>query len=617
MATSTTPITGPSWDNSTEYPSLQSKELAKDLAKAQDLIEELFKVTAKIAPLVAHAADLKPAEIPNAVNWAHESSRLFESARVLLLNVDTFVTCEASVDGRNADAKTLGAQVQAIFSRLGQAYNPAEQFLKLTSDAVVEKYLADPKIAPERFSVTHGRKLKDFALSLGEEDMSLGLGVDGHTAWGTLYDNLSGATECTLDLPDGVRKVGLAEAASLSQSDNENVRKVAFRAVQKGWETHEESVAAILNALAGWRLEHYRRRSTKKPMHFLDEPLHNGNITSQTLDAMMGAVGELKTHAQRGLKLQAQLLGKKQLDPWDLFAPCPTKGGVGEKYTFDDALHLISDAFSTVHPDMGAFVGMMAEKKWIEGTVGPTKRPGAYCTNFPKSRTPRVYMTYTGGMRELKTLAHELGHAFHNWVMRDQPLIELGYPMTLAETASIFAETVVSGALVAKAKTPADRLQVAWSKVREFESLCLNIPARFHFEKAFYERRLEAPLNPTEFKALMTESWSAWYGDTLSEMDSMFWASKLHFSIPGMSFYNYPYTFGYLFALGVYAQKDRLGSRFHQAYVNLLRDTGRMTAEEVAIKHLDADLTKPDFWRQSLAVAKNSVDELEAAIKAQ
>jgi oligoendopeptidase F len=157
-------------------------------------------------------------------------------------------------------------------------------------------------------------------------------------------------------------------------------------------------------------------------------------------------------------------------------------------------------------------------------------------------------------------------------------------------------------------------LSFAWAQAREVESLLLNIPARFQFEKALYERRQATTLNPGDLKRLMVESWQAWYGEALSEMDPMFWASKLHFSIASLSFYNFPYIFGYLFANGVYAQRRRLGVGFYDAYLALLRDTGRMTAEEVAAKHLGADLTKPDFWRQSLAISRRAVEQFAAVV---
>jgi oligoendopeptidase F len=264
--------------------------------------------------------------------------------------------------------------------------------------------------------------------------------------------------------------------------------------------------------------------------------------------------------------------------------------------------------------DMADFARMMQKNDWIEGTVGPKKRQGAYCTNFAKSRSPRVYMTYTGTMREVKTLAHELGHAFHSWVMRDMPYFELDYPMTLAETASIFAETVVTDALMGAANTIDEKLSCAWSGAREVDSLLINVASRFDFERELYEQRQQREFSPNDIKAIMTGAWKNWYGDTLTEMNEMFWASKLHFHISEISFYNYPYIFGYLFSLGVYSQRQKLGDKFYDSYVSLLRDTGRMTAEEVASKHLGVDLTQPDFWQDSLKIAKGNVDKFETII---
>jgi oligoendopeptidase F len=399
------------------------------------------------------------------------------------------------------------------------------------------------------------------------------------------------------------------------QSEDEAVRVAAYRARQAAWQVHEEAVAGVLNALAGWRLETYRRRSGRHgagPMHFLEEPLIQARTSLATLDAMMAAVAEIRPAAQKALATQARLLGKERLGPWDLFAPCPAAGD--KRWSYAEAIDLVAHAYGAVDPEMGAFIRMMDANRWIEARVGPNKRPGAYCTGFPKSRSPRVYMTYTG--HEIRTLAHELGHALHNWVMRDMPLVLTFYPMTLAETASVFGETLVDAALLERATTPEDRLQVGWTTARAVEAFCLNIPARYEFERRLYERRATQTLTPGELKALMSESMRTWYGDALSEPDEMFWASKLHFSMASVSFYNFPYTFGYLFALGVYAQRERFGAGFYKAYVDLLRDTGRMTVEEVAAKHLGVDLTRPDFWRQSLGIARAALDAFDTAAKA-
>lgn len=220
-------------------------------------------------------------------------------------------------------------------------------------------------------------------------------------------------------------------------------------------------------------------------------------------------------------------------------------------------------------------------------------------------------MTWNGAISNVITLAHELGHAWHNWVMKDMELFETYYPSTLAETASIFAETLVRDALFEQAETDAERMQIAWQEAERAAAFLNNIPARFEFEKRLAEGRKEGYLSASELTSMMESSWKQWYGDSISGYDSMFWASKLHFSISGLSFYNYPYLFGYLFSLGVYAQKDKMGSDFKQAYRELLRDTGRMTAEELIRKHLDQDITQQDFWLSSLKIVEGLVERFE------
>jgi oligoendopeptidase F len=346
-------------------------------------------------------------------------------------------------------------------------------------------------------------------------------------------------------------------------------------------------------------------------MHFLDPALRRGCIERSTLDAMMNAVSQQKSIGQKALALKAKMMGVANLGPWDLFAPCPDEAKATSLMTFDAATELISDAFSSIDPSMGAFVKTMQENRWIEGSVQGNKRPGAYCTKFLKSRTPRVYMTYAGNMDNVSTLAHELGHAFHSWLMRDLPLSQLSYPMTLAETASIFAETVLNDYLISKNKHDTSLLlPFLWSNASDAEVFLLNIPSRFTFEYELNERRQRQLLTPDEMSEMMAGAWSKWYEGSLCEMNPMFWASKLHFHMSSLSFYNFPYTFGYLFSLGVYAQREALGASFFARYVDLLRDTGRMTAEELAAKYLGCDLSKPDFWLASLAIVQQKVDML-------
>lgn len=240
-----------------------------------------------------------------------------------------------------------------------------------------------------------------------------------------------------------------------------------------------------------------------------------------------------------------------------------------------------------------------------------------YCTKFAKSRTPRVYLSdYNGGAALLLTLAHELGHAFHSWVMRDLPQAQLGYPMNLAETASIFFETVVGNKLLEEATSPQERFNMLWGEAESAGSFLLNLPARFRFEEELNERRANGPLSVDEIDDMMVRAWTKYYGDALTEKErvGVFSQSKLHFYLTGISFYNWPYCFGYLFALGIYAeyQHGRHGS-FSALYRDLLRDTGRMDAEDVVEKHLGARIDDIEFWKRAIGVTK---DKIEMFVKA-
>jgi oligoendopeptidase F len=260
---------------------------------------------------------------------------------------------------------------------------------------------------------------------------------------------------------------------------------------------------------------------------------------------------------------------------------------------------------------MGDFVHMMVERRWIDAAPQPRKQLGAFCSGFSAHRIPVVFMTWGGSMSDVLTLAHELGHAYHSWVMRDMPFSHSDYPMTLAETASIFAESVVRDSLLARAETNYEKRLMLWEEMSAALGLMVNIPVRFEFEREFYERRKQGEVSVSGLRELMSAAWSRWYGDSTTRSDDMFWASKLHFSIAEMSFYNYPYLFGYLFSQGVYAQREQRGDSFFDDYVALLRATGSMPAEELALKHLGVDLGQPDFWQASIDIAARQIDAYE------
>ncbi|PIB17046.1 M3 family oligoendopeptidase [Vibrio rotiferianus] len=591
-------MTAPSWDLSIVYNDLADPRIQDDIALVEQCIDLLNK----------QSADCDSVEVmQNAILTSEAASRLAGT-------IANFANCYASVDATNAEAKALLGRMTRIFSELSQAYSAFELQLTHADDEFISHVLdhENPDINGQAFSILNSRKLADTRLSTEEEKLLAAMSVDGKSAWGKLYNNLTGSLKVKLDYADGEsEELGFSQAASILYGSEFDRQEAAWRGVQKAMATHQESFASILNALSGWRLTENKKRSTKRDVHFLDPSLHGSRIKAETLDAMMTVAKESRDIGQKAGLLMAKVHGLDEMKPWNHLAAMPALSGEAKVYPFDEAIDVICEAFETVNPDMSEFVRMMVQNGWIDAAPNANKRLGAYCTKLPATRTPLVFMTWSGSRSDLMTLAHELGHAFHNWVIRDLPLCQTYYPMTLAETASIFAENIVRDHLISKAESVDDKLEMLWEELSSALALMINIPVRYEFEKAFYERRQEGELTADDFCGLMSETWKDWYGDVMSEADPYFWASKLHFSISGVSFYNYPYLFGFLFSKGIYAQRDAKGERFYDDYVDLLRDTGNMMAEEVVDKHLSMDLTQPEFWQQSVELVRDKVDEFE------
>ncbi|MGY5539231.1 M3 family oligoendopeptidase [Vibrio brasiliensis] len=593
-------MTAPSWDLSIAYQDLNDTKIEQDI----DLIRQCIQ---------ALAIHVDHRESPSVTQNAIQTS---EAAGKLLATINTFAHCHASIDASNDDAKSLIGRVAKLNSELSQAFAPYENTLTLAPESFISDVLTHPSgdVYGQAFQIECARKQAAIKLSVAEEQLLTAMQVDGRDAWGRLYDNITGSLQVTLEDGQG-SKVGFSHAASLLYGTDFASQEPAWRGIQAAMKANQESFAAILNALAGWRLTEYQKRSKLTDVHFLDASLHESRIESSTLDAMMMTAKANRSIGQKAGLLMARVHGLQEMRPWNHLAGMPSITNAEPKvYAFDEAIEIIRTAFAQVDSEMAEFVDVMVENGWIDAQPTENRRLGAYCTKFAATRSPLVFMTWGGSRSDLLTLAHELGHAFHNWVMGDMPLCQTRYPMTLAETASIFAENIVRDYLLAQVSSREEKLEMLWEELTSCYALMINIPVRFEFEKAFYSQRSQGELSPTQLCDLMSETWQEWYGDSMSEPDPYFWASKLHFSISEVSFYNYPYLFGYLFSIGVYAQRERKGDQFYRDYVSLLRDTGSMMAEEVVEKHLGMDLSQTDFWQQSIDRVKTKIDEFESLL---
>ncbi|WP_454010323.1 M3 family oligoendopeptidase [Aeromonas sp. Marseille-Q7275] len=595
------------WQNQHIYPSLDSSVLEADMSLARASLAELALFIDGL-PL----RDLDAALRDGLRDGLREVRLRARRIREIGWNIAVLAACTGSQDARDPLAKQLASRARALNADLFKTLAPIEDLMLGLPEAEFEQLMQDSLLGEEEYRLRHERRLQDQRLPVEAEQLVIGLGTDGLHAWGNLYNDLVGKIRVRV----AGQERGLAEASNLLSSPDRALRKEAFDAISAGWEGEQETVAAILNALNGWRLELSRQRGRVRTLDALDLSCHQSHIERATLDTLMQETWQARHLGQRALGLMARRLGIEELGPEDLFAPPPASSH--RSIPFEEAIEIIALAFTGFDPEMGEFARMMAERGWIDAAPTPNRRTGAYCTKFADPVEPRVFITYAGTMDNVITLAHELGHAWHNWLIRDLPMSQRSYPMTLAETASIFAETLVRSALFEQARSAEERQAIAWAEADGAATFLVNIPARFAFEQALVAEREQGYVSSARLKALTDEAWGRWYEKSLGRYHPMFWAAKAHFSIAGFGFYNYPYLFGYLFSLGVYQQlmsRQAAGEQdVAQAYRALLRDTGRMSAEALVAKHLGQDIREAAFWQGSLALVAAAVDRFEQTL---
>ncbi|HEY1053019.1 MAG TPA: M3 family metallopeptidase, partial [Prosthecobacter sp.] len=322
---------------------------------------------------------------------------------------------------------------------------------------------------------------------------------------------------------------------------------------------------------------------------------------------------------RRAMRAAAKLQGTPALHYFDLEAP-QVKAPDEKPLSWDDACATVSRAFTTAYPALGTYFDEMLKRRWIEAQPRAGKRPGAFCTGSLLRREERVYMTWHGTVHDMVTLAHEAGHAWHSCVLRPARSLAASYPMTLAETASNFGEMILlDGLLSDPGLTQETKAYLLDQEMLRAHAYLVNIPMRYEFEKAFYTERQAGEVSITRLRELMEEAQRSLYGDTLlpDGTDPMFWASKMHFFITGVSFYNFPYVFGYLLSQALFARFKEEGPTFLPQYESFLAATGSATCEEVARQTLGADLTSPEFWATAVKGITPTLESYERIAQGQ
>lgn len=545
-------------------------------------------------------------EVPTSANDAEQLLDILHQMTDVskhLRQAGAVVGCYVAADTTDKEALLL----QGEMSSLNAIYTPValkfQQTLAMIEDAVWEALIATEQLRTYEFILNEWRDEVALKLTESEENIITALSIDGYEAWGNLYNQLVSDIQVEIEVDGEKKQLSVGQASNLSSHPDARIRKEAYEKLEEAWTQKEAFFASTLNHIAGFRLAVYEKRGWDS---VLQEPLNYNRMKQETLDAMWGAIRAQQAPFVQYLDEKAALLGEEKMHWYDLDAPVTNST---KTLSYDEGAAFILKHFGEFGKELEAFSRKAFEDRWIEAEDRANKRPGGFCTGMPMSEQSRIFMTYSGTMSNVATLAHELGHAFHSYALRPVPYLNRGYAMNVAETASTFAEMIVADAAVKSAETKEEKIALLEDKIQRSVAFFMNIQARFLFETRFYEARKKGIVPAQKLNELMVEAQQEAYGEALDVAHPHFWASKLHFYMTSVPFYNFPYTFGYLFSLSIYAKALEEGKNFEEKYMALLRDTAVMTVEELAMKHLGEDITKQAFWAKGVTLCVEDVKE--------
>ncbi|MDQ2888648.1 MAG: M3 family oligoendopeptidase, partial [Chloroflexota bacterium] len=434
----------------------------------------------------------------------------------------------------------------------------------------------------------------------GEEALAAELNISGGTAWARLHGNVT--SQLSVVVNAGGKKLPMSVVRNLAYDADRTVRQRAYRAELAGWERVALPLAASLNSIKSEVLVVAQKRRWESP---LDASLFASSIDRRTLDAMFSAARAAFPDFRRYLRAKARALGLEKLAWYDLFAPVGTGSCVWE---FDKAAHFIIEQFGSYSSRLSDFAARAFREHWIDAEPRPGKRDGASCVAL-RADESRILANFKPTFAGVSTLAHELGHGYHNLNLAQRSALQRINPMTLAETASIFCETIIRQAALHQANEQ-EQVVMLEAALQGTCQVVVDISSRFLFEERVFEKRRQRELAIDELNTLMLEAQRETYGAELTELHPYMWAVKQHYYNTNRSYYNYPYMFGQLFGLGLYACYQQNPEAFKRGYDALLSSTGMADAATLAAR-FDIDLRSEEFWNSSLNVIRGDIERFE------
>lgn len=575
------------WDLTVLYNDFDDPKLAEDT-------EALEKAISDVA-LLAEKAD-KMQHAPLLLDYIDVNERISTYANKLII----YSNLRYSANTADSEAASSMGKLMGMLSATAA---PSAKLSKIISeyDDLEEIIESEPRLSEYRYLLTNILRDSKYLLSDGEETVFAKLNISGAHAWSDLQSMLTSSVKVNYD----GKEITLSAVRNLAYDKDPDVRRKAYEAELDCYEKIKDSVAFALNSIKLQVLNECELRGYESPLH---KTLYTSRMKKETLDALIGAMEEYMPAFRRYLKAKAKALGHEGGLPWyDLFAPM---GKNDKTYTVEDAKEYLLSVFSGFDKELHGMVKCAFENEWIDFFPREGKVGGAFDCAVPSAKESRVLTNFDGSFSDIVTLAHELGHSFHDRQVFKNSVLNQDYSMPVAETASTFNEVLVMNEAIAKAQNKEERIALIEGQLMDACQIICDIYSRYTFETSVFENR------PTEFMSadrmceLMLAAQKKAYGDGLDEsfMHPYMWLCKGHYYSGGLSFYNFPYAFGGLFARGLYAKYKREGEGFVNTYKQMLRMTPVLDIEDCA-KIAGVDLTDREFWRQGLSTIADEIDE--------
>lgn len=587
-------LQAPAWTLDNVYPGPDSPEVSADLSRARELLTGIRHQAAGLAD------EPDPRELARLM-------AAYNAAADLVATLRAYANCLVTADSADRRAARLDGQTTGLTADFSAALVRLPILLGRLGSERLAKLLSAPELVDSRFILGELAEQGRHLMSQAEEELALELGKYGVQAWRRLYRHSTSRLAFDLELADGqVRRVPVAAVNGYLQDPDRGVRERTWKGWRKAHLEASDLLAAAFNSITGTNLGLARRRGEESP---LPGSLRASRLSLETVEAMWAATRARLPRLRGFLRAKARVLGLNRLASWDLGAPIP--GLLQSKTPYPATVDFITGAFAEFSPKLADLAKLMVDRRWVDAEQREGKTPGGYCTSLPKVREPRIFLNYGGGSSASRTLAHEFGHAWHYWLIKDLPMTRRQYTMPLAETASTLAETVVVKRALRRA-TGSERLELLSERAGFIFNIVPMIMARYDFEREVYRRRGEGELAADELARLSREAFAGVVGDDLEpeSIEDHFWAHKLHHY--HYAFYNYPYSFGALLSLGLYAIYERQGAAFVGEIEKFLVGAGSMPTAPLA-RSVGIDLEAPEFWELALDKAVEEVAAFETA----